>query len=192
MGGVIAYEAAQQLRAAGEDIGLLALIATWPTTVSANYEFRNGGRAWAFVESVAHRLRRRAQILARLGARERIEYLRERIMLLAEIGARQTLFRSARGHFNTKLVVQANRLALSRYRPRSYQGRAVLFCEAVPVAREYEQAWAKFASGGLDVFAVPCDDYRQLMVEPNVQVLAEYLTTCIEREWVSLSRVRHG
>jgi thioesterase domain-containing protein len=180
MGGVIAYEAAQQLRAAGEDIGLLALIATWPPTVSA------------FVESVTHRLRRHAQNLARLGARERIDSLRDRIMLLAARLPGADRFRGTRGHFNAKLVVQANRLALSQYRPRSYQGPAVLFCEGVPVAREYEQAWAKFVSGGLDVFAVPCDDYRQLLDEPNVQVVAEYLTTCIEREWVSSSRARHG
>jgi aspartate racemase len=187
MGGVVAYEAAQQLRAAGEEVGLLALIATWPPAPSPDYQFKRVGRTLAFIESVTDRLRRYTQTLARLGGLERMRYLRERIMLLVEMGAWRNLFQ---GHFNAKLVVQANRLALSNYRPESYPGPVVLFAEGAPVAHAYQRAWRELAAGELEVFTVPCGDYRNLLDAPNVQQVAEYLTTCIERGRISSSQRR--
>jgi hypothetical protein len=88
-------------------------------------------------------------------------------------------------HFNQKLVVQANLLALSNYRPESYPGRVVLFAEGASIAHDYQRAWRELAAGELEVFTVPCGDYRNLLDAPNVQQVAEYLTTCIERGRIS-------
>ena len=186
-GGVVAYEAAQQLRAAGEEIGLLALIATWPPAAAPDYQFKRVSRTLALIESVTDRLRRYARTLARLGGLERMQYLRERIMLLVEIGAWRNLFH---GNFNQKLVVQANLIALSNYRPESYPGPVVLFAEGAPIAHDYQRAWRELAAGELEVFTVPCGDYRNLLDAPNVQQVAEYLTTCIERGRISSSHRR--
>ena len=193
MGGVVGYEMAQQLLAAGEEVGLLALIATWPPmTALPDHQFRPKGRTIAFLESLLYRLRDYAQTLERLRGGEKMGYLQGRIKLLGEISAWRNLFRGARNDFYMGVVTQANELALSQYRPRSYPGRAVLFCEAMSAAREYERAWRELIAGGLDVFTVPCEDYRHLLDEPNVPLVAEYLTTCIERERMSSPPLRRG
>jgi amino acid adenylation domain-containing protein len=184
MGGVVAYEMAQQLRAAGEEIGLLALLETWPPMAPSPRWFRPSAQAVAFLKFATGRLRLYAETLVRLRGREKMRYLLGRIKLLAEIGARRDLFRSARSEFSIQVVTQANLLALRQYRPRAYPGPVVLFCAGgreVPAGQDYRLGWRELVTGGLDVHTVPGGDSGLMLAEPNVRQVAEILKGCLDR-----------
>ncbi len=190
MGGVVAYEMAQQLHAAGQEIGLLGLLETWsPEMVSAR-QLRLGGRALAVLGFVADRLRLSLETLARLRGREWLRYLLGRLKLCTEIIVRRDLFRGARGEFHLRVVTQANLLAFQQYKPRVYPGPAVLFCaegRQVTPAADYRLAWREFTTGGLEVYSAPGEDSGLMLAEPHVQLLAAQLKTCLERAQASAS-----
>src|SRR5262249_24350348 len=54
MGGVVAYEMAQQLHAAGQQVGLLGLLETWPPGPASARQLRLRGRAPAVLGFVVN------------------------------------------------------------------------------------------------------------------------------------------
>src|SRR5262249_46309763 len=127
MGGVVAYEMAQQLRTAGEDIALLALIETWPPlpmTVSSLPPSR-GGRASAKIRFIMQRLQLYRTTLRQLRGRQRLRYLLDRFKIGVEIVARRDLFRGSRSEFYLSVVRQTNLRAFQLYKPRPYSGPVV-------------------------------------------------------------------
>ncbi len=193
MGGVVAYEMAQQLRAAGQEIGLVALLETWPPVMTAGGWFRPGARARALLLLVAGRLRLYLQTLARLRGRRQLRFLRERLRMLVQIVTQRDLWRGDRSEFSVRVVTQANLLALQQYTPRVYPGRVVLFrAEGRQVAADDDPrlAWRQLSTGGLEIYTVPGDDSGLMLAEPHVRVVAEQLNACIERAQASLSSSR--
>ena len=69
MGGIVVYEMAQQLRAAGQEIGLLVLLETWPPVGTWARILMPGARLLAASRLVRGRLRLYAETLARLDTR---------------------------------------------------------------------------------------------------------------------------
>jgi len=186
MGGVVAYEIAQQLRAAGQEIGLLALLETWPPHPAPGQLRRV--RVPAALGYIASRLRQYIEMLARLHGRERLRYLRERLKLLTGVVAQRGLFSAARRDIYLYAVTQANQLALQRYAPRPYPGAVVLFCAEgrdVTEADDLRLTWRELATGGLDVHMAPGDDSGLMLTGPNVRILATKLKEYIERAQVS-------
>lgn len=190
MGGVVAYEMAQQLRAAGQEIGLLALLETWSPETVPGRRLRPRGRVVAVLGFVADRLRLYLETLGRLRGRERLRYLLRRLKLFTEIIVQCDLFRGAREEFHLGVVTRANLFALQQYKPRVYPGSVVLFRvegRKIAPAADYWLAWRKLITGGLEVYSAPGEDSGQMLTEPHVQLIAAQLKICLEHAQTSTS-----
>jgi aspartate racemase len=162
LGGVVAFEMAQQLRAQGQRVGLLALIE--PSSPPAP-----GLRAYfKFARWVLHLLTRRIghhwSNFVRLGSAEQQTYAR------------------------LKLKLFANVWALTRYAPRAYPDRITLFMTEESLARSPRDPrfdWRAFAGGGLDLQVIPGNhdtitgNNDTKIEEAHMQVLADKLRACM-------------
>lgn len=185
MGGVVAYEMAQQLRAAGQEIGLLILLETWPPVGTWARLLRPGARLLTVLRLVQSRLRLYAQTWARLDGRQRMKYLLGRVRMLGEMVAQRDVFRGDRSEFYQDVVNQANLIAYQEYEPRPYTGRVVFFLaegRRVIAHQDRRLAWRQLITGELEIQTVPGDDSGLMLAEPHVQILARELKTRIERE----------
>jgi aspartate racemase len=184
MGGVVAYEMAQQLRAAGEEVGLLALLETWPPVPAVRWWDALGARTRALLLLIRDRLRLYRETLGRLRGRSQLRFLRDRLAMLGQIVGQRDLFRGDPSEFHLRVVTQANLLAFGRYVPRVYPGRVVLFRAGgrkVDPADDPRLAWERLAAAGLELHTVPGDDSGLMLSEPHVRVVAERLRACIAR-----------
>ena len=184
MGGVVAYEMAQQLHAAGQEVALLGLIETWPPETASSVGPQRAARVPAVLRFMAERLRPYVETVRRLRGRERLRYLVGRLKVLAEIAVKRDLPRGARGELTHYAVAQANMHALQRYTPRPYPAAVVLFCaEGRPAApgADPRLAWRELVLGGVDVRTAPGDDSGLMLTEPHVHALATQLRHCLDR-----------
>jgi acetolactate synthase-1/2/3 large subunit len=185
MGAVVAYEMAQQLRAAGEQVGLLTLLEPRPPGKPRHKpRLWPGPRALTALHFIAARLHLYVQEFARLRGRQRIDYLRGRLKMLTQMVARRDPFRGDRDEFDFAVVKQANLAAVHQYEPCMYPGRVVLLlAEGRKFASEEDDrlAWGRLAVGGIEMYKVPGNDSGLTLMKPNVEVLAERLKGCLER-----------
>ena len=188
MGGTIAYEAAQQLQAAGEGVALLALFDTmnWhkvPLTW------------WDRTFLLSQRLIFHAAAFLKIGSREQAPVPQGEIFMI-HCGKRILQFwrgmllrnirrRSPGGTSSESLVLaqvwRANDQASSNYVPQPYPGVVTDFRPArqYRVLNKPELKWDHLAKGGQRVVVVP--GYPAVMLlEPYVRDLAAMLTTCID------------
>jgi phthiocerol/phenolphthiocerol synthesis type-I polyketide synthase E len=184
MGGTIAYEAAQQLQAEGEDVALLALFDTmnWHNLRVSN---------WSKMTRLFQRLFFHAAVLFELDAESRRQFLkgkfydlRKRLpvwrgMLVAKLGGRS--IDDASVSRVLAQVWQTNDQASGHYSPRPYPGEVTDFRPA----RQYRDLdkpdlkWDRLTEGRQRVVLVP--GYPAVMLlEPYVRELAAKLTTCID------------
>jgi acetolactate synthase-1/2/3 large subunit len=184
MGGVVAYEMARQLHAAGELMATLILLDT-PTPTGTGADIRSvplGGRS-PTLRFIRRRLGLHARTLARLRGRERFAYLKGRLGVVSEIVARRDLLRDNRSDLHAQAVADANRAAFRNYRPGSYPGRAVMFraqgrAGAEETARR--NAWNALIEGGVRHEEVPGDNSGFMLRSPNVEVLARKVAAVLE------------
>ena len=178
-GGVIAFEMAQQLRAAGEPVSMLVLMDT----------FLRGPLATRLLE------RRGASLMRRLGMRldyhvghlllrtprEGVDYLAARARARAH-GGDGALDEALRvGTPAIRRVIEANIRALARYVPRPYRGTAVMLLsrdEPDRAAYDGRLAWADLMEDGLTVRLIP-GDHENMLDEPTVAGVAAALDRCL-------------
>ena len=180
MGALVAYEMAQQLHAAGEQVGLLALLEPRAPRTS-----RPAVPQTQTLQFFAVRLKRYARRLASLRGRQRLAYIRERFQALAQVIAQRDLFRGDRESFHTEQVRLANLAALRRYQPRVYPGHALLLLaqnREVVSGEDPELGWHRIAAGGLTVHTVPGTNSGSMLRRPNVEALAPVLTSHLDTE----------
>jgi thioesterase domain-containing protein len=152
-GGFIAFEMAQQLTTAGEDVALVVLFDT------DRHEHRY---------SLAQRIALRFKALENFRPRERLQNLVRHVWGATQHGLQR--------------VQLANNRALAAYRMRAYPGRITLFrAETVEDRRngnadDYD--WTLFAKGGIEINVVP-GEHETIFAPPNVRTLAEKLNDCI-------------
>ena len=185
MGGLVAFEMAQQLHAAGEKVGRLVLIETPVPAKVVKPGFRPAPRSLTALSLIVRRLRLYTKTLATLRGRQRLEYLRDRLKLLGQIAAHGDLFRGNRDEFLSQVVTRANTTAFRQYQPRVYPGPVVHFQAAgrqVTAEGDRRLAWLQLAGGGLENHRLPGDDSGRMLVSPNVEVLAGRLRTCLGQE----------
>jgi acetoacetyl-CoA synthetase len=184
-GGVVAFEMARRLTAAGEEVALLALFDT------------------RHPQSRAHELTF-AERVARL-REERFGYVREiaqrRATSLREMRERRELDRCLRAGARIPYALRDLHLrstfiaAQTRYLPASWPGRATLF-RAETVEHVYRgngpaYGWEKHVLGGLDVVVVP-GGHHTLVLGSNAQILAKSLEGAIEAALGRASRGREA
>ena len=151
--GLVAYEVAQQLMAAGEEVALLALVDT-PGPVRRSRRQNWHEHAVRFLAADRARwkqLAERAHALRRLFER-RVWHLLYRYGLPFEGLMRESIRRSAPDEF---LPVIA---AARSYTPQVYPGRLTLFrrpLEELDLGQNGDFGWSGMALGGLDIVEIP-------------------------------------
>ena len=170
-GGYVIYEMAQQLHTVGETVALLGFLDTIE---------------WQYYEGITHPedLRQRwALRLNRLMYR-RWDYVRD----TAYSAAGKVFYRlfhklgwSLPQGMST--LEKINLLAMSQYHPAVYPGRLTIFRSVTRDAALGEDellGWGGLVSGGIEVLDVT-GRHLEMLVEPNVRVLAEKLRACLNQ-----------
>jgi thioesterase domain-containing protein len=174
LGGTIAFEMARQLQAAGQEIGLLALLDTYPAQPAR----------------LAQRLAGHATNLKRLPLRQKLEYILDKARFaLRKIKGRvwRTIYDSLH-KFGWTLprvlhsVTEFNSLAAHRYVPQPYDGKVTLFwaCDDLRATNDLVEGWRALAIGGIEVQEIP-GNHLNIIKEPHVAELANKLTECLQR-----------
>ncbi|MBX2805693.1 MAG: SDR family NAD(P)-dependent oxidoreductase [Hyphomicrobiales bacterium] len=182
-GGLVAYEMAQQLTAAGEMIAMLSLLDTpYPEDVSL---------------SMLDRISIRTQDIRREGTAFFVRYVKWRIEWERQRLRERNSEPASAEQFHSKDVQEAFMHALSRYEAAPYDGQVLLLRPKLRIAyrlsdgRELnadrgaihaDNGWSPFIRN-LAIVEVP-GDHDGMVLEPNVRVLAGHLRKALNQsEW---------
>jgi thioesterase domain-containing protein/acyl carrier protein len=178
MGGVVAFEMAQQLRKEGQDVALLAVIdSAFPKPLErlddpreedarllAGFLRDMGAQAGKSLPDISERLRR-------MDAPEQIVCLLEEAVAQGilppdtDAAQFQSLFQ----------VFKANLQALSSYVPQKYEGRMVLFRATENSRQDGFAGWSSLAES-VETYPMPGNHYT-LLRPPHVQALATQVSS---------------
>jgi amino acid adenylation domain-containing protein len=157
-GGLVALEMARQLSQDGEDIGLLAMLDSFPGKPQSRASLLIKFLRMSPIEQVPYFLRK---------ARKKIKRTIAGVSLPAPV----------------KNVRRACYMAEVSYHPEPYPGQVTLFLPSQKSLRSWDDpqgGWGAVALGGVEVQHVP-GDHGSIVDEPNVRLLAEPLLVCLER-----------
>jgi aspartate racemase len=187
IGGIIAFEMAQQLRAAGEEVALLVL-----------FDANNPERP-VRLSTIGKRIRLALDESAGLPPSEKRRYIARRIAAMLkrkaenvqEVGYNllELLHKTRKpggenaydGILPLELRVRITlKRATAKYKPRGYPGRIVLFRAIVPEGHECadDLGWTEVAKGGLEIHDIPAK-HTTIFEQRHVQTGAEKLAACI-------------
>ena len=172
-GGTIAFEVAQQLVAAGQEVALLALIGSpYPTM------FRQGPQLWLSLHDLPRRLGRHARALSTGSLGQRLRYLAAEVERRVRPPAREV----APGVDPAVLAArrrlgEATVAAIRRYRPRRYAGQIDLFLlsEAWRPLGGLPHQWRAVARTMREHVGPDESNLDDVLLEPRVAVLAASL-----------------
>jgi len=173
LGGTVAFEVARQLVAAGETVGLLALL-DCPAPISI-FQVRG------FLTSA----RAHVDNWLQSSPRKKLSYVADvvrRRLGTADFELRDKSHEQPGGGIpkEYKSLLQAQTIAARRYRAKPHTGRAVLFRtkgSASSPPNDPTRGWGKLIRGGLEIQEIP-GDHLTMLTEPHVHVLAEKLCAC--------------
>lgn len=185
----MAFEMAQQLHAAGQQVESLLLIdAGFPGRPKHMRERVQSNGLTALVDYYL------GDVLLR-SPKEKLAYLATRFKNLLRRSVRACLrlsksltFQTSRGE-GTNLeqfiqrVKQANAQAGDSYLPQHYPGKVTLFwCSDTPLRayRDRRLAWSQVAGGGLEVHAIP-GNHLSMVDYPHVMAMGEELRACLSK-----------
>jgi thioesterase domain-containing protein/acyl carrier protein len=181
MGGCIAYEMAQQLQRAGDEVSLLALIDSRAQNASVRPLYRNSaygkmaGKDWLSDDAVLLGILFPA--LAMDWEALRGTPADEHWVHAQQAAMQQGLLPAGTGPEQVQqllAVTRANDEALRSYQPQPWAGPLLLFCGTEgfgPQFNEPELGWRKLAPVGLEVIAVP-GDHHSVMVGASARLIA--------------------
>ncbi|HLO83833.1 MAG TPA: amino acid adenylation domain-containing protein, partial [Nostocaceae cyanobacterium] len=189
-GGMIAFEMAQQLKAQGENVELLAIFDAYPPKLASQL---NTPVESLSVNKIKSRLHQSTRHLIDTIKRHRNQFftfsIGEKINRLIQSRIEESIYQFYL-KWNLPLPQALRNLAvrdaiLQAYRnycPKVYPGKVVFF-RAVDQPKEcanYLKKWQEVAAGGLEIHDIP-GNHDSIMSEPHVEVLAEKLKACTER-----------
>jgi thioesterase domain-containing protein len=178
LGGMVAFEMAQQLQAQGQPVDLLALFDTYGHRSIAKMKDFN-------TLSLDRKIRLHWKNIATLNPRKQLVYFFEKIhqrvqKLWIKLYLRLGLKLPAA--LRLTAIHDAGLEAAHTYVPQPYPGRLILF-RATKVSVDPTLGWDGLASGGIDVYDVPGKhntiETEGMLTEPHVSVLAEKLKACL-------------
>ena len=189
-GGLMAFEIAQQLCAAGEAVAFLGMLDTWQPRYLRSKRVSSRKR---LIKELELRIVRAKNLLDSSGPSSLKGKLQERGLRFwndfTGMGLRSIY--STCGAFGLAVprMVQrpqdVNWYALARYAVREYPGRITLFraTEGIGAVDERygeELGWNGIAKLGTEVHEIP-GSHLELMREPNVRIVAQKLGACLDR-----------
>ena len=161
LGGLIAFEMARQLQADGQEVGLLALLDTYPGKPKSSKLL--------------------LKTLLRLPRKEQIDYIKHRAKRI-----RKGIRRRIEALFLPRPLKQVRRVfaaAEEKYKPQVYFGSATWFRATEKGLRGADNPtddWSKWVTGGVEVHEI-VGDHGSILKEPDVCLLAESLRECLNR-----------
>lgn len=179
LGGVIAFEMAQQLVRAGEKVSLLAVLDTYSPTFKSE------------IPPASYQLKIHKYNLSRLTFRDKIIYILERVWwkiedFIAKIADKlpwETGRKTKELPEHLQRIEDANRQAIHNYKPQVYPGRLTLLRALERPTRKYFDpllGWGELVAGGVEIVEVP-GHHKTLILEPRVRILAQKLRECIDK-----------
>ncbi|HEV7799008.1 MAG TPA: amino acid adenylation domain-containing protein, partial [Pyrinomonadaceae bacterium] len=194
LGGMVAFEMAQQLKAQGESIGLLALLDTYPSGYARL--FRNEATLLAALRRATKRTKAHLANLRSLSPNEGLSYLIEKTRfaprkMKSQVWRRlynayekfgrsyETLGRPLPRAFRD--IKEFNSLAVRAYRPQVYDGPVTLFWASTDLRTSIDlvEGWRALAGGGIDIHEIP-GSHLDIIKEPHVGELANKLSACLD------------
>jgi len=175
-GGLVAYEIAQQLQAAGLEVGLLGMLDTrqpeWMRGVPTRGPlYRRIFWRMRLLYLRTHRRKGRLRYLwRRLGERmQRVNYMYAATKGQGKVAS------------SVRNVREINYVAGISYTVRPYPGRVTLFrAEHDPNEQPLppDLSWGQFAQGGVEIKDLP-GDHGRILYQPGLDALATELTTAL-------------
>ncbi len=180
LGGVIAYEVAQQLFARGQRVATLSLFDTAIPFNAANRPYSDvevdddSGKEYGLDITLKE--------LERLGPEGQLPYLWRHVQRLGLLEADLPLEATEQILTDLKRLFHAHYLLGVGYALRPYPGRITLFrptemAATIPTAED--RGWGKLARA-VEVIRVP-GHHHSMVKEPHVQFLAQHLRRCLEQ-----------
>lgn len=179
LGGVVAYEMAQQLRRQGEAIRVLLLLDTTIPQGAANQQYLTGETSTGLEYGLDVTLEQ----LGELGPDQQLPYLWDHARKLGVIdeAAPESLVKQVLS--DLKRLFHSHLQLASQYAIKPYPGRIILMRPLdapVEVATTPDRGWRQLARD-VDVHFVP-GQHHSMVKEPHVKVLARKLQACLGRE----------
>jgi len=180
MGGIVAFEMAQQLQRQGHEVGLLALLDSW-TPDYANKNSRGDFDDTALLSRFAEELGRRFgntlpvsyDVLQQIHPLEQMNYILEQAKMAAIIPSDVGLM-----HLRPLLeVFKRNLQAIQNYVPQLYPNQITFFQASVKLSQDLSDSvlgWNDLTVKPVKVYTVPGNHYTMLTM-PYVQVLSDQL-----------------
>ena len=183
MGGMVAYEMAQQLLRQGNDVGLLVLLDSFPLDPRENDRSMNEKQMLEmFIEDMAALSGQKTASLTEAGKSASIdEHLALSMVEVKKAGIVSEdidlakfsqLWRQYRNNYQ----------ALVHYEPQKYKGKITLIMTADQRSQEQRipiKSWGPLAGGGLTIDVLPGDHYT-LLRHPNVRAAAAKLEAFLD------------
>ncbi|MCL5670564.1 MAG: alpha/beta fold hydrolase, partial [Acidobacteria bacterium] len=178
MGGVVAFEMAQQLHAQGQRVALLAILDGRIPTPDETFP-EEDSEAILLVERYFGISFGPIASLAELPKDEQLAFILEQAKSAGLVPTELDVSQARRF---VKLL-RSELWATQNYGLRLYPGR-IAFFKASETQEEASSdptmGWSEWASGGVEVHVVP-GNHANLIYEPHVEVLAEKLTACLNQ-----------
>jgi thioesterase domain-containing protein/acyl carrier protein len=175
MGGIVAFEMAQQLQARGQKVNRLVLLDSSPLDENKSYlDVDDATLLVGFAQDLGLSLNHLPQLwknLAQLENDEQLTHLLEEAKL-AKILPLEIEISQMRSLLE---VFKTNYHAILNYVPQIYPERITLFIaseELVKKSQDRTMGWSKLANRGVEIHLVPGNHYT-ILKPPNVQFLAE-------------------
>ena len=176
-GGVVAYEMARQLHAAGQQVAVLALLDTKVDGPVENAKQASLQAVRRFVRTVGFNVRYAFHIGIGPFARQKVKNWRIRANIRLW-STQKALGQTTGNHLG---VEEAFLFALRNYKPEPYQGNAILF-RAKDELVSYPDptlGWGGLVHGKLDIREVS-GDHDSILYEPHIGTLARVLNSCLQ------------
>jgi len=182
LGGAVAYEVAQQLRAQGREVGILALFDAY-APVAYHQNLIDKPRI--------QRLFQHFHQMAEGSGRDKLGYFQNKVQEFInkkkpewELAAEELKDSLSPERLEIlKRVVLANEQGFMKYTPQPYQGTVTLFRATERSVFENDDPllwWGDRFAGGVDVRQIP-GAHLTIMKEPLVQATAEELRQCLDQ-----------
>jgi amino acid adenylation domain-containing protein len=193
LGGMVAFEMAQQLKAQGQSIGLLALLDTYPSGYAKL--FRNEATLRAALARGLSRTRAHVANLRQLSVGEGFAYVIKKSRFAPRKMKSQVWRRVYQSYENLRRLCEKlghplphafrdikefNSLAVRDYAPKVYDGKVTLFWASADLRTSIDlvEGWRALAGGGIEVHEIP-GSHLDIVKEPHVGELATKLRSCL-------------
>lgn len=181
-GGLVAFEMAQQLKAEGQEVALVAMLDTLGPGPHV---------PWGFPERVdrsARKIRFHLEMLRSLGAKEKLVYL-QKIMqkiIMKRICRIALKYYARHGRSLPRVLENAAEINLwvaKNYVPKLYPGH-ITICMSSEMFRQFPSeptfGWGSVAAGGVTVHEIPGNPDSALR-DPSVGILAERINSYLDK-----------